>query len=121
MSTAKPGLTVLYERLRERRRALERRLGRVTGDRRREGGALDPDFAEQAVQRENDEVLDVLSDTERVELGHIDAALARIDAGCFGICDACGADIDPMRLDALPSADLCVDCATEREHTSARS
>jgi len=109
---------VLYERLRERRRVLSLRMKRVRDDRRRASGPLDPDFAEQAVQRENDEVLDVLSDAEQRELEQLDAALARIDSGCFGICDACGADIDPLRLEALPSADLCIECASQREARS---
>lgn len=39
-----------------------------------------------------------------------DAALARIDAGTFGLCTACGGPIAEARLDALPWAALCIDC-----------
>jgi RNA polymerase-binding transcription factor DksA len=40
----------------------------------------------------------------------VDAALARIDAGTFGRCTACGEPIAEARLDALPWAALCIDC-----------
>lgn len=40
----------------------------------------------------------------------IDAALARMDAGTYGKCENCGQDIPFERLEALPSATLCVTC-----------
>lgn len=39
------------------------------------------------------------------------AALQRIDAGTFGICESCGEAISPARLDAIPSVRFCIDCA----------
>jgi DnaK suppressor protein len=50
---------------------------------------------------------------ERAEqqLALVDAALARIDAGTFGRCLRCGKPIAPDRLDALPWAEHCIDCA----------
>lgn len=50
-----------------------------------------------------------------VELARIDAALARIDAGEFGACLDCGADIALARLELDPSSTLCIDCASRRE------
>lgn len=38
------------------------------------------------------------------------AALARIDAGTFGSCERCGNPIPPERLEAIPTATLCVAC-----------
>jgi len=38
-------------------------------------------------------------------------ALARIDAGVYGICQACRAPIPDERLETLPAAALCVPCA----------
>jgi RNA polymerase-binding transcription factor len=38
------------------------------------------------------------------------AALARIDEGTYGKCENCGRDIPAERLEALPTARLCVDC-----------
>ena len=40
----------------------------------------------------------------------IDAALARIQQGIFGVCAACGEDINPRRLDALPWTQYCLRC-----------
>ncbi len=40
----------------------------------------------------------------------VDAALARLDAGTYGICVSCGQPIGAARLDALPAAAHCIDC-----------
>lgn len=37
-------------------------------------------------------------------------ALARIDEGTYGQCTNCGNSISPERLQALPAAELCIDC-----------
>ena len=102
---------LLVERLRARRAELEARLSKVTADRQKARGPLDPDFEEQAVERENDEVLDALDTAERKELSEISLALGRIDAGCFGICDDCGGRIPLTRLRALPGTTRCTACA----------
>ena len=47
-------------------------------------------------------------------LAAIDAALARIEEGTYGICTNCGRPIAVQRLEALPWADLCIDCARLR-------
>lgn len=52
----------------------------------------------------------VLHDVEH-ELADIDHALARIDAGTYGICERCGEKISVGRLEARPTATLCIDCA----------
>jgi len=41
----------------------------------------------------------------------IDRALVKIDDGTYGKCDVCGEDIGVPRLDALPAASRCVECA----------
>ena len=43
----------------------------------------------------------------------IDKALAKIDAGTYGVCDSCGEAIPVARLEALPASSLCVDCASK--------
>lgn len=43
-------------------------------------------------------------------LDRVDNALAKLDAGTYGTCDACGKAIAPARLEALPYATHCVDC-----------
>ena len=42
-------------------------------------------------------------------LNEIEAALARIDDGTYGLCTRCGRPIDPERLEAVPYATLCIE------------
>jgi len=50
-------------------------------------------------------------------IAQIDSALARMDAGEYGICDRCGREIGAERLEAKPYATLCIECqsAVEQE------
>jgi DnaK suppressor protein len=52
----------------------------------------------------------VLSAQARAAITEIDRALAKIDAGTYGVCEQCGQDIPQARLRALPYAALCVGC-----------
>lgn len=47
---------------------------------------------------------------EELHLVQIEAALKRIEAGTFGLCQTCGKAIAPERLEALPWALDCIDC-----------
>jgi DnaK suppressor protein len=51
-----------------------------------------------------------LRDHNNAQIEAVDAALARMDAGVFGICVTCGQPISGARLEALPSAAHCIDC-----------
>ena len=104
-------LESIRERLLQRREELQRRVRKITDDVRHTAGPLSSDFAEQAVERENEEVLDALGEAGRVELRQISAALQRIDKGEYGLCVACGEEIPPKRLEVLPFSDRCVGCA----------
>jgi DnaK suppressor protein len=55
-----------------------------------------------------------LADNEEQLLEDIDSALARIEDGTYGICTNCGKQIGEERLEALPWASLCIDCARAR-------
>ena len=69
------------------------------------------DSAEQAQERENDEVVDAIGNETTQSIRVIQAALSRIDDGSYGLCDSCGKDIGEARLAAVPEATRCVDCA----------
>lgn len=75
----------------------------------------DPEFEEGAQSEHEQFTLSRLSEVQRREILAIDAALARIDAGEYGICRDCGGDIDPRRLTALPYALFCTECASQQE------
>jgi RNA polymerase-binding transcription factor len=56
-----------------------------------------------------------LRDRDRKLIPKIRQALARIDAGTFGLCSACGQPIGSARLRARPVTDLCIDCKRDAE------
>ncbi len=51
-------------------------------------------------------------DRERKLIKNIDKMIARIDANEYGYCDKCGIEIGLSRLEARPTATLCIDCKT---------
>lgn len=55
-------------------------------------------------------------DRERRLIKKINESIARIENGEYGYCDACGVEIGLQRLDARPTATLCIDCKTLEEH-----
>ena len=69
------------------------------------------DSSEQAVERENDEVIDQLETDTREELMQVQHAIQRIENGNYGICTKCGDDISAARLLAIPYSTLCINCA----------
>lgn len=64
-----------------------------------------------------------LCNREVLYLKKLDDALIRIEEGIFGECDDCGEDIELKRLEARPTATLCVSCKEDQErkeiHTAA--
>lgn len=51
----------------------------------------------------------------RRRLVQAEQALARLRAGTYGTCQTCGQVIDPLRLEILPTAILCVECQRKAE------
>lgn len=51
-------------------------------------------------------------DRERRLIKKIDETIARIDGGEYGYCESCGVEIGLKRLEARPTATLCIDCKT---------
>jgi DnaK suppressor protein len=94
--------------LEEKLTALEHRLSRIKRDVSRSHSS---DSAEQAQERENDEVEEAIGIETEQSLRGVRAALARLDEGRYGVCEGCGDQIAPERLAVLPEAVLCVKCA----------
>ncbi len=76
---------------------------------------LDNHSAEMATVTIDREIDSSLEEHEEHVLAEIDAALARIDAGSYGICVTCGAEIGEERLQARPSTAQCIDCRRRDE------
>jgi DnaK suppressor protein len=78
-------------------------------------GSADQHMADTGTETVDREIDYTLEETDGRLLTAIDAALARIDAGTYGICVNCGAQIAPERLEAMPWATLCIDCKRKEE------
>lgn len=86
-------------------------VARATAIRRDLAGTHSPDSAEQAGERQNDEVLQaLLLEAEQGQVQVMQAQL-RLRSGTYGLCQRCGLDIAPARLQALPTAGFCLGCA----------
>ena len=97
--------------LNDRLAEISGRLQKISGEAVNDREALNPDFAEQAVERENEEVLEALDGSIRTEIEQIRNSLKRLDSGEYGNCAVCGTRIPLKRLQALPFATSCVSCA----------
>ena len=77
------------------------------------------DFAEQANETSNDQVVEALDYEAKLEMAQIKRALQRIEDGSFGYCEKCGEEINVKRLQAIPYVANCIDCATQLEQAGA--
>lgn len=69
------------------------------------------DFAEQAVELENEDVVGYLDEDAKATLLQIQHALQRIDNGEYGVCTRCGHKINEQRLLSIPYTPVCIACA----------
>ncbi|MGC7559300.1 RNA polymerase-binding protein DksA [Pasteurella sp. PK-2025] len=74
-----------------------------------------PDPADRATQEEEFSLELRARDRERKLLKKIENTLKKLETGDFGYCDSCGIEIGIRRLEARPTADLCIDCKTLAE------
>jgi DnaK suppressor protein len=77
--------------------------------------AIFPDPNDRATQEEEFSLELRTRDRERKLLNKINDTLDRIDAHEYGYCVSCGAEIGLLRLEARPTATLCIDCKTLQE------
>lgn len=98
----------IREQLEARLQNLNQRIDDIEGDLRTAPSA---DFEEQATETEGDQVLEGVEDSARIEAQQIHSALQRIAEGSYGECMTCGEPIGEQRLEALPYALQCINCA----------
>lgn len=77
-----------------------------------DGASRHPDPSDSATQEEEFNLELRTRDRERKLIKKIDEALIRIDNDEYGYCDACGIEIGIRRLEARPTAEMCIDCKT---------
>jgi DnaK suppressor protein len=99
------------ETLLRRRHRLVHLQGEAESEERdlREGRS--PDWVDQASDEGAVRLLAELTERERSEVAEIDAALARIEGGSYGVCLSCGGPVERARLRAIPEARLCLACS----------
>jgi RNA polymerase-binding protein DksA len=104
--------------LEEERRQVLRRLAGLTDDYDEVVAASldanqddehDPEGATIAFERSQ---VGALVRQAREHLAEVDAAVGRLDAGTYGVCERCDRPIAPGRLEARPTARLCIGCAS---------
>ena len=103
----------------DKRRELVGRLEKLARDVHHREEPYEADFAEQAIELQNLDVLFELDEESRHELNQINNALNRIENHEYESCAVCGEAIGAPRLQALPYADTCIVCAekqTRRPH-----
>ena len=74
-----------------------------------------PDPVDRAAQEEEFSLELRARDRERKLIKKIEKTLKRIEDDDFGFCDSCGIEIGIRRLEARPTADMCIDCKTMAE------
>jgi len=105
----------------QQRRSLILEASRRTGaeiDQLR-GAERDPEVEEGSQSEQQQFDLSQIGEVERRQLEQIDAALQRIEGGQYGLCRDCGEAIGADRLEAVPFALDCPDCAARREEAEA--
>ena len=106
-----PDLSTLRASLEEEQSHLRSQLTDLGVD----GGIVyDENFADSgqvaAEQGENRALVNKLAET----LVEVERALAKLDEGTYGSCEACGKPIGEARLEAMPATRYCIDCASTR-------
>jgi RNA polymerase-binding transcription factor len=104
-------LSQLRDELLRKRAELVARRDRAHAHAHRTSGPLPSDFAEQVVERQNDDVVARIGESAETEIAAIDRTLQRLAIGMYGVCAICGEPIDPRRLEARPHTDVCVNCS----------
>lgn len=79
------------------------------------GNAMPIHMAELGSENYEQEFTLSLMESDEDTLAAIDEALARIEAGVYGICTICGSTIPKLRLNAIPYTPMCVECAEKSE------
>jgi len=121
----KKDLKHFEDRLLDKRRKLLSQLGyleKATGQTQRDSsGDLSAysfhmaDMGTDAMEREK---AFLFASAEGRQLISVDEALRRLYRSEYGTCESCGKEIGKQRLDAMPQANLCVNCQEKQERTS---
>ena len=104
----------------EEKEKLEKELGEIAKKRGKKFVPIYPEYGnkdeENAAEIAEYEIHLALDKNLEGLLTKTIRALAKIEAGTYGHCDNCGKEIAPERLEAFPSAGLCITCQAKKEN-----
>ena len=103
----------IKSRLLELKQELESRTSRTHKHIYQKEEPVSANFNEQVKEMENDELVRALETEGLEEIAQINKALQRIESGSYGQCQDCGEMIGEARLQALPYAEFCINCASQ--------
>ena len=105
------------ERIRRKLLVLRRQIEPTFGSPAlgQDGASGVEDEADRAATAQERELIGHVSEVLSTTAAEVTLALARLDDGTYGICEECGAAIPRERLEALPTASLCVACKQQEE------
>jgi RNA polymerase-binding protein DksA len=109
---ARGGLEAEATRLRAEIAQAERALAGLMRDSGDGAGDDQADTGAKNITREHELALASAANETLTQTEH---ALARLDAGAYGLCENCGQAIGKARLQAFPRATLCVECKQKQE------
>jgi len=82
-------------------------------DERREGSPFGKREEEATEALELEKRL-VLERRIKEQIVGVERALHKFEEGTYGLCDSCGQPMDPARLEAIPEANLCINCKAQQ-------
>ena len=111
-------IEALQEALENQKRSLEKELESfAVEDKNLKGNwdakplnGEDTDMEEKADEAQQYDNLLSLEHSLELKLKDVNAALEKIPAGSYGVCEKCGKEIEEKRLMACPEARLCMEC-----------
>ncbi len=106
---------VYKKRLEQQKDELQKIVATMEHDGRSADEDATQDPADKAAASYTKEFLFSQSNNERSLLGLVDEALGRIEQGEYGECVACGGEMQPKRLEAVPWARHCIPCQEKQE------
>jgi len=102
-------ITSMKRRLKKREKVVSTRI-RIEREKEKPGSVINPDRADLAHAYSSRARRTSMMEQFEDQLDEIMKALQRIEDGIYGQCTNCGNLILPERLEALPRAELCIDC-----------
>jgi RNA polymerase-binding protein DksA len=97
---------------------LEKAMGQTQRDSSGDLSAYSFHMADMGTDAMEREKAFLFASAEGRQLMSVDEALRRLYRSEYGVCESCGKEIGKQRLDAMPQANLCVNCQEKQEKTS---